>query len=120
MFAFPRTELNRVTASPFNRAVVQTMTGRIMARTIEMPSSGGDVDAIYEFTESLDLVSATFSERYWELHRALETEGKIAHTRLQCPDRDGPREVRMWEPATGWRPATRTGRAPVLASAVPR
>jgi hypothetical protein len=104
MFAFPRTELNRVTASPFNRVVVQTMTDRIIARTIEMPSSGGDADAVYEFNSSLDLVNATFSERYWELHRALEREGKIAHTRQQCPDRDGPRQVRMWEPATGWRP----------------
>lgn len=104
MFAFPRTELNRVTASPFNRVVVQTMTDRIMARTIEMPSNGRDADAIYEFNASLDLVSATFSERYWELHRALEVEGRITHTRAQCPDRDGPRQVRMWEPASGWRP----------------
>ena len=108
MFAFPRTELNRVTASPFNRVVVQTMTDRIIARAIEMPSSGGDADAVYEFNSSLDLVSATFSERYWELHRALEFEGKIAHTRQQCPDRDGPRQVRMWEPATGWHPIKST------------
>ena len=117
MFAFPRTELNRVTASPFNRVVLQTMTDRIIARTIEMPFNGRDADAIYEFNGSLDLVSATFSERYWELHRALETGGKIAHTRLQCPDRDGPRQVRMWEPATGWRLRTQASLAPVLASA---
>ena len=79
------------------------MTDRIIARTIEMPSSGGDADAVYEFNSSLDLVSAAFGERYWEHHRALELEGKIKHTRLQCPDRDGPRQVRLWEPASGWR-----------------
>jgi hypothetical protein len=78
------------------------MADRIIARTIEMPSNGRDADAIYEFNSSLDLVSATFSGRYWEMHRALEAEGKIAHPRQQCPDRDGPRQVRMWEPATGW------------------
>jgi hypothetical protein len=48
-------------------------------------------------------VSAQFSERYWEMHRALEADGRISHTREQCPDRDGPRHVQAWEPSTGWR-----------------
>jgi hypothetical protein len=103
MFVFPRTELNRVTASPFNRVVVQTWDDRLVARTIERPAIGGDADALYEFTSSLDLVSATFSERYWDMHRALEAEGKITHTREQCADRDGPRQVQVWEPGAGWR-----------------
>ena len=65
---------------------------------------GKTADVVYEFTiPALDLVSARFSARYWELHRELEAEGKIAHTREQCPDRDGPREIQMWEPAGGWR-----------------
>jgi hypothetical protein len=68
-----------------------------------MATARGDADAIYEFNASLDMVSARFSERYWDLHRALEADGRIAHRRDQCPDRDGPRQVRMWEPAGGWR-----------------
>jgi hypothetical protein len=103
MIVFPRTEINRVTASPFNRVIVQTTAGHLVARTIETPSAGGDVDALYEFSASLEILSARFSERYWELHRALEAEGRITHRRDQCPDRDGPRQIQRWEPATGWK-----------------
>lgn len=103
MFVFPRTELNRVSASPFNRVILKTSEGQVTARTIEMPAARGDADAIYEFNASLDVVSARLSERYWEMHRALEADGRIAHRRDQCPDRYGPRQVLMWEPATGWR-----------------
>jgi hypothetical protein len=59
--------------------------------------------AIYEFTASLDLVGATYGDRYWDVHRALEAQGKIHHAREQCPDRNGPREIQMSEPGTGWR-----------------
>lgn len=108
LFIFPRTELNRITASRFNRALIRTSAGGpVFVHTIEMtsePPHQGDADAVYEFTNpSLDLVGARFSERYWEMHRALEADGTIGHTRDQCPDRDGPKEIRMWEPATGWR-----------------
>jgi hypothetical protein len=103
MFVFPRTEVNRVTASRFNRVVVSTWNDRLIAQTIEVPSDHGDATAVYEFTSSLDLVSARLNERYWEMHRALEAEGKITHSREACADRDGPRQVRVWEPATGWR-----------------
>jgi len=105
MFVLPRSEINRITASTFNRTLVETFAGgRVFARTIEMHLPAPDADALYEFTTpSLDLVSARFSDRYWEMHRALEAKGRITHTREECPDRDGPRQVQMWEPATGWR-----------------
>ena len=108
MFVFPRSELNRLTASRFNRAILETfIDGHVTARSIEVPSGlEGDADALYEFNASLDLVSARFSERYWEIHRALEAQGMLTHSREQCPDRDGPRSIQMWEPATGWRPVT--------------
>jgi hypothetical protein len=105
----PRTEVNRAAAAPFNRARLQPIGARIQVRTIEIPQADGTgeaaaaADAIYEFTPSLDLLSASFSERYWEVHRALEAEGKLDHSREQCPDRDGPREIHVWESATGWR-----------------
>lgn len=106
MLIFPRSELNRVTASRFNRVLLTTGADQVSVRTIEVPSDGGDADALYEFTSSLDLVSARFSDRYWEQHRALEAEGKITHTREQCPDRNGPRGVQLWTPSAGWASVT--------------
>ena len=102
MFVFPRSELNRVTAARFNRAIVEPLIEKLIARTVEVQADHGDVEALYEFTPALDLIRASFSERYWDMHGALEAAGKITHTRAQCPDRDGPREIQMWEPATGW------------------
>jgi len=97
MFVLPRTELNR-----FNHAVIQDFPGgRIAARTQEMASG---VEVVYEFTTpALDFVTARFSDGYWEIHRTLEAEGRIAHSREQCPDRNGPRTLLEWKPATGWR-----------------
>jgi hypothetical protein len=102
MFIFPRSELNRVTASRFNRVLVTTGPAGVSARTIEVPADSGDADALYDFTPSLDLLSVRFSDRYWEQHRALEAQGKITHTREQCPERDGPRGVKLWTPSQGW------------------
>jgi len=104
MVVMPRSEVNRVTVSRFNRAAVQVTPERIVARTIEVPADVREaVDALYEFTRSLDLVKASFSDRYWEVHRALEGQGKLDHPRERCPDRDGPREIQRWEPETGWK-----------------
>jgi hypothetical protein len=103
MVIMPRSEINQATASPFNHAIVQITGNRVLARTIEIPSAGEEsVDAIYEFTPTLDLISASYSDRYWEVHRALEAQGKIDHSRDACPDRDGPRTIQVWEAATGW------------------
>jgi len=100
----PRSELNRVTASRFNRALLQVSSDLLTVRTIEVPSSveGQPADAIYEFSLSLGLVRASFSARYWDIHRALEIEGTLDHPRDQCPDRDGPRAIQIWEPPSGW------------------
>ncbi len=103
MIVMPRTEVNRASDSPFNRATVQISADRVVARTIEVPAERDAADALYEFSPSLDLVRASFSERYWEVHRALEAQGKLTHSRETCPDRDGPREIQVWEPRTGWK-----------------
>jgi hypothetical protein len=99
----PRSEVNRASGSRFNRAVLQTHGDRVVARTIEVPQGEGDAaDAVYEFTPALDLISASFSARYWEIHEQLERQGKLDHSRDRCPDRTGPREIKVWEPASGW------------------
>lgn len=108
MFIFPRSEVNQLSGSRFNRVVIQTFArSNLIARTIEMTSTAGDADVIYELTvPTLELVRATFSDRYWQLHRTLELEGRINHSRAECPDRNGPRPVQVWEPTTGWRTVT--------------
>lgn len=98
----PRSEVNLVTGSPFNRVVLVVKPGSVLARTIEMPATAQAPDALYEFTPALDLVRASYSDRYWEIHRELESQGKITHAREQCPDRNGPRDIRVWEPESGW------------------
>lgn len=109
MIVMPRSEINRLTRSRFNRAGLQRTADRLMVRTIEVPWTAdvpAPAEAIYEFTENLDLIGGSFGQRYWDIHATLEAEGKIDHARATCPDRDGPREIRAWAPATGWQTIT--------------
>jgi hypothetical protein len=78
--------------------------GRILIRTIELNRVAESVEALYEFSPSLELLRASYGDRYWEAHRTLEAEGKIGHARDRCPYRDGPQGTRVWERASGWRP----------------
>ena len=103
MFVFPRSEINRVTGARFNRVVLQTAADQVFVHTIEMPLVDGDAMAVYEFTASLDFVSAKFGERYWDMHKRLEGEGRLTHSREECADRDGPRQIQTWQPNEGWR-----------------
>ena len=102
---FPRSEVNRVTGSDFNFAVLEIEDGHIVARTVELKSEGAvtGAEVLYQLTPSLDIVGASYSDRYWEWHQALERQGKIHHSRAACPDRDGPRSVEVWDRARGWR-----------------
>lgn len=101
----PRSEVNRASGSRFNRVKLEAAGDRVLARTIEMGADedGLAADVVYEFTSSLDLITAAYSARYWDEHRVLEIQGKLDHSGDQCPDRDGPRELQVWEPETGWR-----------------
>jgi len=103
-FVFPRSEVNRVSSAPFNRAKIEPQERGVVARTYEVApdKSGGVPEAIYELSPTFELQRATYGSRYWDKHRALEMEGKINHTREQCPERDGPPLVKMWTRETGW------------------
>ena len=101
---FPRSELNLVMGSTHNEAHVEWTGKAVRISTIEVETKLENlVDAVYELTPALDVTRASFSDRYWDLHRALETEGKLTHSRAQCPDRDGPQTVKVWDPINGWR-----------------
>lgn len=106
----PRSEVNRVTASPFNRAMAEIVGDRVVIRTIEMPvTSGHAPEALYEFSPALDLLAASYGDRYWEMHASLERAGRLDHPRERCPDRLGPRRIEVWERGRGWtevRPAS--------------
>jgi hypothetical protein len=108
MVVMPRTEVNRITRSRFNRARVQVLPDRIVARTVEVEEKSPEAaaDVLYEFTPDLTLIRASFSTSYWEIHRVLEREGKLAHDRDHCPDKDGPREILVWDPETKWKRVT--------------
>lgn len=99
---FPRSEVNLVTASRFNRARLSTSGDRIVVTTVEMSRDGGDVTAFYEFDRNLTLVQARYSDIYWSEHKRLELEGRLKHSREQCPDRDGPPAIEIWDAARGW------------------
>jgi hypothetical protein len=100
----PRSEVNRMSAAPFNRASFVMRAGALLVSTDETTSTSPMVpaSAMYEFTPQLVLLHASYSDRYWEVHRELETLGKLTHTREQCPERDGPPQIEIWDPATGW------------------
>jgi hypothetical protein len=101
----PRSEVNRVSVAPFNRAILTVRDNALLVRTVEVPPTETSLatHALYEFTPQLELVHADYADRYWEVHRELQLQGKIGHSREQCPERDGPPQIEIWEPGTGWR-----------------
>ena len=100
----PRSELNRAVTAPFNRATLQLSGDRIVVRTVEEPRDNGyAAEALYEFTMDLELVGATYGDRYWDRHRALEASGQLDHPRERCPERRGPPFIRSWTPTGGWK-----------------
>jgi len=101
----PRSEVNRVSGAPFNRADVTVKAGGVVVRTTEVRETpyAPPAEALYEFTSQLDLAHASYSDRYWEAHRELERIGKLAHARERCPDREGPPTIEIWDPVSGWR-----------------
>jgi hypothetical protein len=104
----PRSEVNRVSGAPFNRASMSVQAGALVIHTLELPSTSTatPANAIYEFTPRLQLVDASYGDRYWEAHQELERLGKITHTRQHCPEREGPREIQVWDSETGWTSVT--------------
>ena len=99
----PRSEINLATHSRFNRAILERAGERVIARTVEVPGAGqGAADIIYEFSPALELLNATFSQRYWEVHDQLFSDKKLDHDRNACPHRDGPPPIHIWSADSGW------------------
>lgn len=95
---FPRSELNRLTPSAYNKVVgidiLQNRT-KVMTREVEDPRYGFS-EAIFEFSHGFELLLAQPGDSYWNLHRILEQEGRVRHSGRNCPDRDGLPTPREW------------------------
>lgn len=104
MVVMPRSEVNLLTASRFNRAILERAGDRLIVRTVEVPAAEGQgaADAVYEFSPMLELLNASFGEYYWRIHERLQAEKKIDHDRAHCPFRNGPGPISVWTPETGW------------------
>lgn len=101
---FGRSELNRLSGSQFNSARMEIRGDRIIVRTTEMPWDGRSTaaEALYELSPALELLSAAYSDRYWDEHRRLEAQGVLHHTADACPERT-PSKIRAYRPGAGWR-----------------
>jgi hypothetical protein len=70
---------------------------------VEIPWDGRSTaaEALYELSPTLELLSAAYSDRYWDEHRRLEAQGVVKHTVEQCPERT-PSKIRAYRAGSGW------------------
>ena len=100
----PRSPLNRATGSPFNRAVLEVTDGRVYARTLEVPEGGPRVvDAIYEFSPSLELLRASYSDSYRDMQSSLAARSGLRLQSHGGRNDERPTAVQMWDASNGWR-----------------
>lgn len=99
-FVLPRSELNRLAGAPNHRVVDMHRSGDGISLTImEGPP---EAPSLWSLSRDLRFDTRLLSDGYWDHHRRLEAEGRLAHAPAQCPDARGPSRIRAWEPATGW------------------
>jgi len=99
-FVFPRSDINE-TRDDHNRVFdIDIQDNQVIARTYEDLHRG--LVGIYEFSCDLRLQHPSYSDGYWEIHRELQREGKIRHSKEYCPAKQGPGTVRIWNPQDGW------------------
>ena len=97
---FPRSELNSLLGQPYNRVYETTVVNNRVELFIQ-EASQPHLRAIYRLSPMFVPERVGLADAYWEAHRGLEREGRLAHAVKDCPDRDG-MKVRMWEPEEGW------------------
>ncbi|HET9400409.1 MAG TPA: hypothetical protein VFO34_05620 [Candidatus Acidoferrales bacterium] len=104
-WVFPRSEVSVATGAPDDESGIQEIAGDIIFRTYETQLGGPyrPAEAIYKVSRNLEILSATYGDAYWDVHRQLEVSGVITHDRAHCPNRNGPPLVREWDPQNGWR-----------------
>jgi hypothetical protein len=70
---------------------------------VQAAESGGPQMAavVYELGPDLTVRGARMTDSFWEWHRRLEQEGRLAHSAELCPERQG-LEIQHWTRLTGW------------------
>jgi hypothetical protein len=119
-YLLPPSELFRMSGESFHVVMAVEVSGEsIQVQTNESKDpiigagNGPYLLGFYEFSKDFKLLSASFSDTYWTLHRRLEQEGRIHHTAEKCPDRQIASRVRLWLTNRGWTaPETPTVQAP--------
>ncbi len=102
-FLFPRSRLNRVTNEYFNLPGANITATGIEVQTHEGYAKKIDATAIYHFDRRWRLLSARFSDSYWNWRHQLRLQGLVKRRRAQSPERRGPAYVLSWTPRQGWR-----------------
>lgn len=99
-FVFPRSEASRAAARPLLSPCVEIgANGSLLIRAPQ--DVDGAREAIFELSSSLELRRASLSDLYWEWHRRLESEGRLAHRADACPERSRLR-VEAWNAQQSW------------------
>lgn len=110
-YVLPRTDVSQHQPFPTDGPTVMTFDdGAVQVHGLE--SGGPNVaTVIYELRQApgaageYSIRGARFADSFWEWHRRLEQEGRIAHREADCPHREG-FEVHRWTSASGWQTRT--------------
>jgi hypothetical protein len=101
---FPRSEINRVNGDPYNQVRrIDVSDRQTRIKTVESSTPEEPIEGIYDFSADFEIQSAVWSSSYPDVHRRYERQGAIAHRYEDCPERIGPRKIRVWDPERGWR-----------------
>ncbi len=101
-FVFPRSELNRATASPYNAVYqLRRLSDRLDVITLETQADPAQrSESHFEFDLDFRLVGAHRGDAYWNVHHILPH--MVHHPADKCPERTRSITVREWQ-SGNWR-----------------
>lgn len=90
----PRSELNAASDMPYNNATeILPRPGGVAIRTTEMSQASQFFDLSEDFLPS----RVMYSSDYAAVHRRAESEGRISHSFIRCPEPGSPALVRVFD-----------------------
>lgn len=112
---FPRSELNRASDLPYNKAVAfNVFEGSLLVHTREVEEIPAST-WMYRLSQTLELEDAAPGDTYWVAHRRYEQLRRVDHTTHECRARTA--RIRVFDSAAGWKgTAARTATMPLPGS----
>jgi hypothetical protein len=99
MLLLPTPDVTRALFRPYGWVT----GGRLLDSGVEVSTNDGfGGGSLFQVSEDFQVTSAARSDRYWQVHRDLEAQGRITHAIEHCPDWQQPLEVRRWTADSGW------------------